>query len=79
MKEKLMSRKFWMALLTNVISIVAIFTDLGGTTGTVFGILGVVLSSIFYMFVEGKVDIEKAKVDYEEVKKLIQNLKKEGE
>ena len=79
MKEKLLSRKFWIALLTNIISIIAVFTDLGGTIGTIFGIIGTILSSISYMVVEGMVDVERAKVDYEEVKRLIQLLKKEGE
>ena len=79
MKEKLLSRKFWIAILTNLISIIAVFTDLGGTTGTIFGIIGTILSSISYIIVEGMVDVERAKVDYEEVKRLIQLLKKEGE
>lgn len=79
MKEKLLSRKFWIAILTNVISIIAVFTDLGGTIGTIFGIIGTILSSVSYMIVEGMVDVERAKIDYEEVKRLIQLLKKEGE
>ena len=79
MKEKLMSRKFWMAILANAISIVALFTNLGGTVGTISGIIGIVLSSISYMLVEGVVDVERAKVDYKEVKNLIESLKKEGE
>ena len=79
MKEKLSSRKFWMSILAITISIVSIFTDLGGTVGTIFGIIGVVLSTIFYVLVEGKIDIEKTKADSEEIKRLIENLRKEGE
>lgn len=79
MKEKLKSRKFWMAILANAISIIAIFTEFGGTMGTIFGIIGVILSSILYILVEGNIDAQRFNEDYTELKKLIETLKKEGE
>lgn len=79
MKEKLKSRKFWMAILSNIISLIAIFSDIGGPTGTILGIIGTVLSSISYMLMEGMIDKEKVKIDYIEIKNLIETLKKEGE
>lgn len=79
MKEKLKSRKFWIAILSNVISLIAIFSDIGGTTGTILGIIGTVLSSVSYMLMEGMIDKERVKTDYIEIKSLIETLKKEGE
>ena len=80
MKEKLKSRKFWIALLANIISITVIFSNIGGTAGIVFGIIGTILSSISYMITECTVDVARTKADYEEVKKLVESLKKkEGE
>ena len=79
MKEKLTSRKFWMAILASVISIVAIFTELGGTVGTIFGIVGVILSSVFYILVEGNIDEQKLNENYIEIKNMIESIRKEGE
>lgn len=75
MKEKLMSRKFWVAVLSNVVSITVIFTEFGGTIGTIAGIIGVVASSISYMISECTVDVARTKADYEQVKQLINELK----
>ena len=79
MKEKLTSRKFWMAILASSISIVAIFTELGGTVGTIFGIVGVILSSVFYILVEGNIDEQRLNENYKEIKNMIESIKKEGE
>ena len=53
MKEKLMSRKFWISILAIAISIVSIFIDLGGTPVTIFGIIGMVLATGSYVLIEG--------------------------
>ena len=79
MKEKLMSRKFWIAILSNIISITVIFTEFGGTIGTVAGIIGVVASSISYMISECTVDVARTKANYEQIKQLINELKENKE
>lgn len=80
MKEKLRSRKFWVAVLTDIVSITVVFTKLGGTAGIVAGIIGTLAASISYMVAECKVDVARAAATYEEVKELVKDLKKkEGE
>ncbi len=80
MKEKLRSRKFWVAVLTDIVSITVVFTKLGGTAGIVAGIIGTLAASISYMVAECKVDVARAAATYEEVKELVKALKKkEGE
>ncbi len=76
MIEKLKSRKFWVALLTNIISITVVFKQYGGTVGIISGIIGTVASSVCYMIAECKVDVARANATYLEVSKLIQELKK---
>ncbi len=80
MKEKLRSRKFWVAVLTDIVSITVVFTKLGGTAGIVAGIIGTLAASISYMVAECKVDVARAAATYEEVRELVKDLKKkEGE
>ena len=76
MIEKIKSRKFWVALLTNIISITVVFKQYGGTVGIISGIIGTVASSVCYMIAECKVDVARANATYLEVSKLIQELKK---
>lgn len=76
MIEKLKSRKFWVALLTNIVSITVVFKQYGGTVGIISGIIGTVASSVCYMIAECKVDVARANATYLEVSKLIQELKK---
>lgn len=75
MKEKLMSRKLWVALLSNIISIAVIFSDIGGITGTIFGIIGAVLSCISYMIAEGMIDAKRVEVVKDKIDLLKENLK----
>lgn len=80
MKKKLTSRKFWVALLTNIISLTVIFKEVGGNVGVVAGIIGVIASSVSYMISEGMVDVTRMKTTADEVLKLSNDLdKKEGE
>lgn len=81
MKEKLKSRKFWIAVLTDIVSITVVFTKLGGTAGTVAGIIGTLAASISYMITECRVDVARAVTTYEEIKMDLEKLKskKEGE
>lgn len=80
MKQKLMSRKFWIAIFTNIVSLAVVFSKLGGNIGIVAGIIGVVGSSAIYMITESKIDAASVSTNSEELLKLIENLKKkEGE
>lgn len=80
MKQKLTSRKFWIAILTNIVSITVVFSEFGGTIGIVAGVIGIVASSIAYIIAECKVDIARTSTNYDELLKIIENLKKkEGE
>ncbi len=76
MKAKLKSRKFWIAVLSNIISITVVFRQIGGNIGIIAGIIGTVCASVSYMITECKVDIARAQVTYEEVTSLISELKK---
>lgn len=78
MKSKIKSRKFWMAVLSNIVSITVVFTELGGTAGIVAGIIGTIAASISYMITECRVDVARAKATYEEVDALIKSLKNKG-
>lgn len=78
MKQKLTSRKFWMAVLTNIISLTVVFKEVGGTAGTVVAIIGIIASSIFYMLTECKIDVARTKSAYEEISKLSKDLEKKG-
>ncbi len=80
MKQKLTSRKFLISIFTNIVSLIIAFSNLGGTIGTVLGIIGVIGASVIYIITEGKIDSVSASANYEELSKLIENLKKkEGE
>ena len=77
MLEKLKSRKFWIAILTNVVSITVVFRQIGGEVGIIAGIIGTIAASISYMITECTVDVARAKVTYNEIVYLLQELKKE--
>lgn len=80
MKEKLLSRKFWVALLTDIVSITVVFTKIGGNIGVVAGIIGTIASSVCYMIAECRVDVARASTTIDEVKELIDKInKKEGD
>lgn len=76
MKEKLKSRKFWIAILTDIVSITVVFTKIGGVVGIVAGIIGTIAASISYMIAECKVDVARATSTYEEINKLLMEYKK---
>ena len=79
MLEKFKSRKFWLAVLSNIVSVTVIFKQIGGNIGIVAGIIGTVASSISYMITECSVDVARAKSTYSEIASLIKKLKEEGE
>ena len=78
MKEKFKSRKFWLAVLSNIVSVTVIFKQIGGNIGIIAGIIGTVASSISYMITECTVDVARAKATYGEVTTLIKKLKESG-
>ena len=59
MKEKLMSRKLWMTILSSIVLIAVIFSDVGGIVGTIAGIIGVIASSISYVISESNIDVSR--------------------
>ena len=75
MIEKLKSRRFWIAVLSNIVAITVVFRQLGGTFGIVCGIIGTLAASISYMITECKVDVARAKTTFDEISKLIKELK----
>ena len=75
MVEKLKSRRFWIAVLSNIISITVVFKEIGGRFGIVCGIIGTIAASISYMITECKVDVARTKTTFEELSKLIKELK----
>ena len=81
MKEKLTSRKFWIALLSNIISITVIFRQIGGNIGVIAGIIGTIAASISYMITECRVDTARAYSTYKEVSEMLKEWKegKNGE
>lgn len=78
MNEKLKSRKLWITILANVVSICVIFTDIGGIAGTVAAIIGVIASPISYLLSEGSVDIACAELEKKKNRRINKYFKKEG-
>lgn len=72
------SRKFLIAMLTNVLCIATLLSGYGGKIGLIGSIVAIVVNSAIYMINERKIDVEavnrviKLSVDdFNEIKKLI--------
>lgn len=72
------SRKFLIAMLTNVLCIATMLSGYGGKIGLIGSIVAIVVNSAIYMINERKIDVEavnrviKLSVDdFNEIKKLI--------
>ena len=72
------SRKFLIAMLTNVLCIATLLSGYGGKIGLIGSIIAIVVNSAIYMINERKIDVEavtkiiKLSIDdYEKIKKLI--------
>ena len=72
------SRKFLIAMLTNVLCIATLLSGYGGKIGLIGSIIAIVVNSAIYMINERKIDVEavnkviKLSVDdFNEIKKLI--------
>ena len=73
--NKLKSRRFWITILSNIVAITVVFRQMGGTFGIVCGIIGTLAASISYMITECRVDVARAQATFDEVNKLIKELK----
>ena len=72
------SRKFLIAMLTNVLCIATLLSGYGGKIGLIGSIIAIVVNSAIYMINERKIDVEavnkviKLSVDdFNEIKKLV--------
>ena len=76
------SRKFLIAMLTNVLCIATLLGGYGGKIGLIGSIVAIVVNSAIYMINERKIDVEavnkviKLSVDdFNEIKKLVNEYK----
>ena len=76
--KKYGSRKFLIAMLTNVLCIATLLSGYGGKIGLIGSIIAIVVNSAIYMINERKIDVEavnkviKLSVDdFNEIKKLV--------
>ena len=72
------SRKFLIAMLTNILCIATLLSGYGGKIGLIGSIVAIVVNSAIYMINERKIDVEavnkviKLSVDdFNEIKKLV--------
>ena len=54
--KKFLSRKFIVTLLTDILGVALLLSDLGGKLGAIMGIVAIVLTSIIYIISEASVD-----------------------
>ena len=73
------SRKFWLAILSDIIALTVVTKEIGGKVGIIASIVGTIASAVWYMITEYHVDPDKLKETYDDVKDDIEKLKKEGE
>ena len=76
------SRKFLIAMLTNILCIATLLSGYGGKIGLIGSIIAIVVNSAIYMINERKIDVEavnkviKLSVDdFNEIKKLVNEYK----
>ena len=80
--KKYGSRKFLIAMLTNVLCIATLLSGYGGKIGLIGSIVAIVVNSAIYIINERKIDVEavnkviKLSVDdFNEIKKLVNEYK----
>ena len=76
------SRKFLIAMLTNVLCIATLLSGYGGKIGLIGSIVAIVVNSAIYMINERKIDVEAVNkviklsvYDFNEIKKLVNEYK----
>ena len=86
--RKFLSRKFIVTLLTDILGVVLLLSDLGGKLGAIMGIVAIVLTSIIYIISEAAIDskgvtltniTEEVLKDIKEIKPIIETIKKSNE
>ena len=86
--KKFLSRKFIVTILTDILGVVLLLSDLGGKLGAIMGIVAIVLTSIIYIISEATIDskgvtltniTEEVLKDIKEIKPIIETIKKLNE
>ena len=84
--KKYGSRKYLIAMLTNILCIVTALSGYGGKVGLVASIIAIVTTTAIYIVNERKIDVEAVQKiiqltveDYEQIKDLIENYKIESD
>lgn len=86
--KKFLSRKFIVTILTDILGVVLLLSDLGGKLGAIMGIVAIVLTSIIYIISEATIDskgvtltniTEEVLKDIKEIKPIIETIKKSNE
>ena len=86
--KKFLSRKFIVTILTDILGVVILLSDLGGKLGAIMGIVAIVLTSIIYIISEATIDskgvtltniTEEVLKDIKEIKPIIETIKKSNE
>lgn len=72
MLEKFKSRKFILAVAGMVLGVVTALTELGGTVGTVCGIIAAIASPMLYIIVEGNVDAKAVQLTKDAVQRVVE-------
>ncbi|UWG96766.1 hypothetical protein LPY66_18095 [Dehalobacter sp. DCM] len=75
MKEKLTSRKFWIAIITIITGILGVFGVADNTIEMVSSILLILVPGIVYIFTEGKIDASAVtQIDIDSFLEKLKNL-----
>lgn len=86
--QKFLSRKFIVTLLTDILGVALLLSDLGGKLGGIMGIVAIVLTSIIYIISEAAIDrkgvtltniTKEVLKDIEEIKPIIKEIKRQNE
>lgn len=78
-KEKLSSRKLWVAVIGIATGIVMYFGSSTEEITKVSGAVVSVISTVFYIIAEGKVDVERLRNSIKSLEDAEDSLKKNGE
>lgn len=78
MLEKLKSRKFIIAVLTMILGIATALSDIGGTAGTICGIVAAVVAAIAYIVVEGNIDAKAVQAITDATESVIEIFDEKG-
>lgn len=83
--KKYGSRKFIIAMLTNILCIAVLLSECGGEMGLISSIIAIVINSAIYIINERKIDVEAVQKliqlsveDYKEIKELIDKYEEES-